>query len=91
MQSPRPLPGHQASAPRRPHGAHSGLRWNRDKRAPIGLLTGQGNRDLSSRSQPMEISAQRPSYCVRARRLSHLRVLAHALSVFAEWRIYGGT
>jgi hypothetical protein len=27
-QSPRPLPGHQASEPRRPHGAHSALRWS---------------------------------------------------------------
>jgi 6-phosphogluconate dehydrogenase (decarboxylating) len=30
-QSLWPLPGHQASEPRRPHGAHAGLQRSRDK------------------------------------------------------------
>jgi hypothetical protein len=38
----------------------------------------------------MEIAALKASYCVRARCLSHLRVLARALSVLDVCRIYAG-
>ncbi len=40
------MPGNQASKARRPHAAHSALRWSLDKRAPTGSLTGRGEHTL---------------------------------------------
>ncbi len=53
MRSPRPLPGHQASEARRPHGARSGLHCN--ERRVVQHEHGRLSRvPLQSTAQPLE-------------------------------------
>jgi hypothetical protein len=56
----RPLTGRPASVPRRPQTAHPALRWNGDKRAPTGSLTGPPDRYSSSSSQQTGLRRRPP-------------------------------